>query len=332
MSTFSSPAPRASVLGALIESPLRALNIRSDILYWQQDEIDPLNKSFRDSSGFLDLRISDASPVDPGPGKIGNASQHIGQLQSQTHLDYALNLKNRSWTFRTWILGEGDPNPQYGTIVSIPGVFSLAGALYTGSKILNITRTGTIATATCKFPHHLTDGAFVTISGADAPEYEGTYAITVPAPETSPEVFEYTVTGTPATPETSAILKWKPFEFSETFQPEWSAFLTTAAGVFTTTRQKSASTVWLRLIIRFDAEALPFSLQQADNEPDVIDVTGETLDNFNRFIVSPGNFTVGRGFYLDETGLWLDYVWSEADATDDWNAGDGKTWPDVPNN
>ncbi len=54
----NSTAPRSSVLNAMVESPLRALDaLWSDVLYWTLDKVDQRNYSFRDSSGFLDLHI-----------------------------------------------------------------------------------------------------------------------------------------------------------------------------------------------------------------------------------------------------------------------------------
>lgn len=67
-------------------------------------------------------------------------------------------------------------------------------------SIDTLTRSGTTATATLLAEHQLANGVEVTISGAAAAEYNGTFSVTV----ISSLEFQYTVTGTPATPDTGS--------------------------------------------------------------------------------------------------------------------------------
>jgi hypothetical protein len=71
---------------------------------------------------------------------------------------------------------------------------------YTAS-VTSITRAGSTATVTCPVPHNLLTGQSVLIAGADQPDYNGTFVVTV----TSASVFTYVVPGTPATPATGTI-------------------------------------------------------------------------------------------------------------------------------
>lgn len=66
-------------------------------------------------------------------------------------------------------------------------------------KAASITRASTTATLTTVLAHGLTTGDSVTISGATAPEYNGTFTVTV----TGATTFTYTVTGTPTSPDPS---------------------------------------------------------------------------------------------------------------------------------
>jgi hypothetical protein len=67
--------------------------------------------------------------------------------------------------------------------------------------VTSITRAGSTATVTVPIPHNLLTGQSVLIAGADQPDYNGTFVVTV----TSAVVFTYTVPGTPATPATGTI-------------------------------------------------------------------------------------------------------------------------------
>lgn len=83
------------------------------------------------------------------------------------------------------------------------------------SKTVTITRSGSVATATCATPHGFsTDGVKVEISGANETSYNGIFLIS----NVSTYTFDFTVTGSPATPATGTItakmpgLGWtKPF-------------------------------------------------------------------------------------------------------------------------
>lgn len=83
------------------------------------------------------------------------------------------------------------------------------------SKTITITRSGTTATATCATAHGFAaDGVKVQISGASEAEYNGIFLIS----NVSTNTFDFTVTGSPATPATGTItakmpaLGWtKPF-------------------------------------------------------------------------------------------------------------------------
>lgn len=66
----------------------------------------------------------------------------------------------------------------------------------------SIVRTGNTATVTTTLDHKFATGQVVTISGADQPEYNGDFTITV----NNINEFDYTVSGTPATPATGSLL------------------------------------------------------------------------------------------------------------------------------
>lgn len=67
--------------------------------------------------------------------------------------------------------------------------------------VTSITRSGAVATVTTSAPNALETGDTVVIAGADQPEYNGTFTITVLTSAT----FTYAVSGTPATPATGTI-------------------------------------------------------------------------------------------------------------------------------
>lgn len=69
----------------------------------------------------------------------------------------------------------------------------------TPSAITSITHIGTQATVNCTTPHNLVTGNYVTITGADPVEYNGTYKITV----IDADSFRYTMATAPATDATT---------------------------------------------------------------------------------------------------------------------------------
>lgn len=71
----------------------------------------------------------------------------------------------------------------------------------TGIAITSITSSSTTATVTTTANHGLSDGMYVTISGATETEYNGSYQITV----TDDDVFTYTFAGSATTPATGTI-------------------------------------------------------------------------------------------------------------------------------
>jgi SPP1 family predicted phage head-tail adaptor len=62
--------------------------------------------------------------------------------------------------------------------------------------ITSITRVGALATVVTAAPHGFNDGDYVTLSGVTPADYNGE----VPIDATSPTMFTFAVTGTPATP------------------------------------------------------------------------------------------------------------------------------------
>ena len=79
-------------------------------------------------------------------------------------------------------------------------IFDALSDRQAAQNVTSITRVGTTATVTCN-GHGYANGNSVTIAGATQPEYNGTFTITNVAANT----FDYTVTGTPATPATGTI-------------------------------------------------------------------------------------------------------------------------------
>lgn len=78
-------------------------------------------------------------------------------------------------------------------------------------SVLSMTRTGT--TVTAAFPagsagHYSNEGSYQTFSGADQPEYNGTF-LTRPVSDTA---ISFEISGTPATPATGSITMVSPFD------------------------------------------------------------------------------------------------------------------------
>lgn len=67
-------------------------------------------------------------------------------------------------------------------------------------SIDSLIRSGTTVTATLTTEHDLANGVEILVSGANEPEYNGTFSVTV----TSTLTFQYTITGSPATPATGS--------------------------------------------------------------------------------------------------------------------------------
>lgn len=68
-------------------------------------------------------------------------------------------------------------------------------------SVSSIVRQGSTAVVTTLSEHQLATGQSITVAGADQSEYNGTFTITV----TALNEFQYTITGTPATPATGTI-------------------------------------------------------------------------------------------------------------------------------
>lgn len=80
-------------------------------------------------------------------------------------------------------------------------VLVIAGTSFLGGSSATITRSGSTATVT-QTGHGLATGNVVRVRGADQPEYNGIFTITV----TGTDTYTYAVTGTPATPATGTIV------------------------------------------------------------------------------------------------------------------------------
>lgn len=76
-------------------------------------------------------------------------------------------------------------------------------ALHPLLTISSLTRSGSTASATTSTAHGYSTGDVVTVLGADQPEYNGTKTITV----TGGSTFDYTVSGTPASPATGLVVE-----------------------------------------------------------------------------------------------------------------------------
>lgn len=69
-----------------------------------------------------------------------------------------------------------------------------------GQAILTLSRIGNTVTATTAEPHNLATGQETTIAGANETEYNGTFSVTVAAPDQ----FQYVISTTPTTPATGS--------------------------------------------------------------------------------------------------------------------------------
>jgi hypothetical protein len=116
-----------------------------------------------------------------------------------------------------------------------------------------------------------------------------------------------------------------PPRFRAEFYSTPSAFEFLEGGTFT-------AGIWTRVLLRYNHTTKEAKLRYQNNADASATLTGgfEFQDKPNRFQTG-FYFLPERAFWLDEVGLWLDYVWDDAEATDNWNGGAGKTWPDVPN-
>lgn len=119
-------------------------------------------------------------------------------------------LRVVNWISDGWVELQGQQQDwrwmyREGTIATTAGTqdYTLASTLtsQTAISVASITRSSQTATATVTLGHGFHNHAYVVIAGASQSEYNGTYQITV----TSPTVFTYTVSGSPATPATGTI-------------------------------------------------------------------------------------------------------------------------------
>jgi hypothetical protein len=91
---------------------------------------------------------------------------------------------------------------------------------------------------------------------------------------------------------------------------------------------------WHRMIVICDLVNLVLSLRVDDGVPATVALNpGSNFadsDHLLDFELTTGGGPTQGEKRFDEIGIWPGYVWSEADATYDWNGGAGRTWPDVP--
>lgn len=87
-------------------------------------------------------------------------------------------------------------------------------------------------------------------------------------------------------------------------------------------------TNWHRFIVIVDVPNLKLSMRVDAGVPEEVALpAGIDFVNSNLFLAL-GNQTGGKR--TDEMGIWPGYIWTEADATNDWNGGAGRTFPNVP--
>ena len=106
----------------------------------------------------------------------------------------------------------------------------LNAALVTGFNLLGIdtlASTTGVVTATISAGHGYQNGDIVRIIGADQPEYNGDFAIT----NVTTQTFDYSITGTPATPATGSITaKIAPLGWTKPFSDVATAAFRPASG------------------------------------------------------------------------------------------------------
>lgn len=86
-----------------------------------------------------------------------------------------------------------------GSLITVLDAILVNG--YNSLGVTSITRSGSVATVTCSANHGFTSGDSAVIAGADQPDYNGEFVVSVIGSDT----FVITVTGTPATPATGTI-------------------------------------------------------------------------------------------------------------------------------
>lgn len=99
--------------------------------------------------------------------------------------------------------GNNAVSPVYAAVdTSVDQTLAVLGQVttQTAKSVVSITRTGSIATATVT-AHGYANGESVLMAGANEAEYNGTFVIS----NVTANTFDYTVTGTPATPATGTI-------------------------------------------------------------------------------------------------------------------------------
>lgn len=92
--------------------------------------------------------------------------------------------------------------PQVRDVINSFTIRQVCGYTGASKSISSITRSSQTATVTTAAAHGYTTGQRVAVSGVDQAEYNGTFEITV----TGAAAFTYTVSGTPTTPATGAIV------------------------------------------------------------------------------------------------------------------------------
>jgi hypothetical protein len=91
---------------------------------------------------------------------------------------------------------------------------------------------------------------------------------------------------------------------------------------------------WHRIIVICDLTNLILSIRVDDGVPAQVALNpGSNFadsDHYLDFELTTGGGPGQGEKRFDEIGIWPGYVWTEADATYDWNGGAGRTYPDVP--
>jgi len=122
-------------------------------------------------------------------GQVTGLTVEIGGAD-QTEYNGTFTITVTALDTFTYIFAGSGTSPATGAAITS----SFANTL----TLISLDRGGTIVTAETAVPHNQATGITVTIGGADQPEYNGTFIITV----TSTVRFTYTISDTPVTPAT----------------------------------------------------------------------------------------------------------------------------------
>lgn len=195
----------------------------------------------------------------------GDAATALAAIDAEDSDWYALALTNH--TAADIIEAKDFIKARTKILIAESSAAALKSAGATAS-ITGITRVGQVATAVAAASHSLSNGDVVEVSGADQPEYNGTFVIfNITATD-----FDYTITGSPVTPATGTLL-WAAGNLAALFAT--SNENRTAILFHTNADTEFPACAWFAVQLPKDPGASTWNFKQ------LASVTGETVATLN---------------------------------------------------